>query len=66
VGLRPSRAHAGPASHDREALADRPSKPDRFWNKIPDAVQVQIVELALDAPELSPRDLAVRFTDEQR
>lgn len=48
-----------------EALADRPSKPDRVWNKIPDAIQAQIVELALDAPELSPRELAVRFTDER-
>ena len=49
-----------------EALADRPSTPDRVWNKIPDAVQAQIVELALDAPELSPRELAVRFTDERK
>lgn len=49
-----------------EALEDRPSKPGRVWNKIPDAIQAQIVELALDAPELSPRELAVRFTDERR
>jgi hypothetical protein len=26
----------------------------------------QIVELALDQPELSPRELAVRFTDEEK
>src|SRR5580704_14540803 len=26
----------------------------------------QIVDLALDQPELSPRELAVRFTDEQQ
>jgi RNA-directed DNA polymerase len=49
-----------------EALADKPSKPDRVWNKIPDAIQSQIVELALDAPELSPREVAVRFTDERK
>ena len=33
------------------------------WNRIPDDVRDQIVELALDEPELSPRELAVRFTD---
>ena len=47
-----------------EALADRPSRPDRVWNRIPEAVRSQIVDLALDQPELSPRELAVRFTDE--
>ena len=49
-----------------EALADRPSKPDRVWNRIPEAVRDQIVDLALDQPELSPRELAVRFTDEKK
>ena len=28
-------------------------------------IRSQIVDLALDQPELSPRELAVRFTDEQ-
>ena len=46
-----------------EALADRPSRPDRVWNRIPEAIRSQIVDLALDQPELSPRELAVRFTD---
>lgn len=49
-----------------EALRDRPSKPSRVWNRIPDAIQEQIITLALDAPELSPRELAVRFTDESK
>ena len=49
-----------------EALADRPSRPDRVWNRIPEAIRSQIVDLALDQPELSPRELAVRFTDEAR
>jgi putative transposase len=44
-----------------EALADR-----RIWNRIPEEIRSQIVELALDQPELSPRELAVRFTDEQK
>lgn len=38
-----------------EALNDKRSKPDRVWNRIPEAIQDQIVALALDAPELSPR-----------
>lgn len=49
-----------------EALADRPSRPDRVWNRIPDEIRTQIIEMALDCPELSPRELAVRFTDEKR
>ena len=49
-----------------EALSDRPSRPSRIWNRIPDEVRSQIIELALEEPELSPRELAVRFTDERR
>ena len=48
-----------------EALEDRPSKPDRVWNRIPDDVRQRIVAMALDVPELSPRELATRFTDTQ-
>ena len=46
-----------------EALDDRHPRPDRVWNRIPDDVRQRIVDLALDEPELSPRQLAVRFTD---
>jgi transposase InsO family protein len=49
-----------------EALADRPSCPERVWNRITDARREQIIDLALAEPELSPRELAVRFTDQQR
>jgi len=49
-----------------EALEDRPSRPDRVWNRIPDAVRDRIVDLALAEPELSPRELAVHFTDRDR
>ena len=49
-----------------EALADHRSRPDRVWNRIPDEVRGQIVDLALELPELSPRELAVRFTDERK
>ena len=47
-------------------MADRPSQPSRVWNRIPDEIRRQIIELALEQPELSPRELAVRFTDERR
>jgi putative transposase len=46
-----------------EALEDKPSKPDRVWNRIPDDVRQRIVTMALEQPELSPRELATRFTD---
>jgi len=49
-----------------EALEDRPSTPSRVWNRIPDAIHDQIIEMALEQSELSPRELAVRFTDERR
>ena len=46
-----------------EALADRSPRPDRVWNRIPDGVHERIIKLALDEPTLSPRELALRFTD---
>jgi len=49
-----------------EALEDRPSRPSRVWNRLPDEVRDKVIALALDQPELSPRELAVRFTDEER
>jgi transposase InsO family protein len=54
-----------------EALQDRPSAPSRVWNRIPADIQDQInydqiIELALEQSELSPRELAVRFTDKAR
>ncbi len=46
-----------------EGLEDRSPRPGNVWNRIPDDVRDRIVGLALDEPELSPRELAVRFTD---
>jgi putative transposase len=48
-----------------EALDDRTPRPDRVWNRIPDDIRERIVRLALDEPALSPRELAVRFTDSE-
>jgi putative transposase len=49
-----------------EALEDKASRPDRVWNRIPVAVRERIIALALAEPELSPRELAVRFTETKR
>ena len=48
-----------------EALEDRPAQPGRVWNRIPDDVRAAIIEMALERSELSPRELAVRFTHER-
>src|SRR5215467_10370563 len=48
-----------------EALNDRSPRPDRVWNRIPDGVRENLIHMALDEPTLSPRELAVRFTDSQ-
>jgi transposase InsO family protein len=48
-----------------EALEDGTPAPKRVWNKIPDQISEAIIGLALKEPELSPRELAVTFTDRQ-
>ena len=54
---------AGHGRRGPEALSDRSPRLHRVWNRIPDGVRDNIIELALDEPALSPRELAVRFTD---
>src|SRR5207302_8415685 len=46
-----------------EALEDGKPRPRRIWNKISDKIETAIVNLALEEPDLSPRELAVNFTD---
>jgi putative transposase len=41
-------------------------RPSRVWNRIPDPVRERVLALALEVRELSPRELAVRFTDQER
>ena len=41
-------------------LEDRRPHPGRVWNRIPDEIRQAVVALALDEPELSPRELAFR------
>jgi hypothetical protein len=49
-----------------EALEDGCPGPDRAWNLIPEAVQRKLIDLALEEPDLSPRELSVRFTDREK
>lgn len=49
-----------------DGLEDRKVRPLRVWNRIPDHVRDKVIGLALDKPELSPREVAVTFTDSER
>ena len=49
-----------------DALEDHRPEPKRVWNRIPDDVREKIVSLALEEPDLSPREVAVAFTDHAR
>jgi transposase-like protein len=46
-----------------EGLADQSSQPHQFWNRIPDTVREEVVQMALEHTELSPRELAWYITD---
>ena len=48
-----------------DGLADRKPQPKAIWNKIEPTHRDAIADLALGKPELSPRELAVTYTDEQ-
>jgi len=48
------------------SLQDQSPKPKHVWNRIPDEVRRKVVKLALKETELSPRELAVTFTDTKK
>ncbi len=48
-----------------DALQDKAPLPGRIWNRIPDDIREQLISLALNRPDLSPRELAVTFTKTQ-
>ena len=48
-----------------DALSDRKPKPESVWNKLSQKERDGIIKLALEKPELSPRELAVSYTDSQ-
>jgi putative transposase len=49
-----------------EALEDRKPRPKQVWNKIPEDTCRAVLDLALQKPELSPREIALTFTDQRR
>ena len=49
-----------------DGLHDRKPPPRGRWNAIPERIQKQILDLALERTDLSPRELACRYTDENR
>ncbi|WP_170556149.1 IS3 family transposase [Ruegeria atlantica] len=49
-----------------EALEDRRPTPSRVWNRIPQPMREKIKDLALKESDLSPRELAVQFTDTEK
>lgn len=46
-----------------EGLSAKKPRKRQFWNRIPEAVREEVVELALEKTELSPRQLAWHMTD---
>jgi len=46
-----------------DGLTNKKPGPRQFWNRIPEGVREQVVDLALEHPDKSPRQLAWRFTD---
>ena len=50
----------------KTAPSERHRKPKHVWNRVPDDVKRKVVNLAFAETELSPRELAVTFTDQER
>jgi len=48
-----------------DGLQPRPSAARRYWNRIPPPIRQRVVDLALAAPERTPRELAWQFTDRE-
>lgn len=49
-----------------DGLADKSPRPKSVWNKIPEDRRDDLVGFALDHEDLTPRELAARYTDEKR
>ena len=48
-----------------DALEDKKPQPSLAWNKVPADHREALIDFALRETDLSPRELAVRYTDEQ-
>jgi len=49
-----------------DGLRDQKPNPRQFWNRIPDPVKDQVVDLALQLPDKSSRQLAWHFVDKMK
>jgi transposase-like protein len=49
-----------------DGLEDKKPDPGPAWNQVPEEIAEQLVQFALAEPDLSTRELAVRFTEQQR
>lgn len=49
-----------------DGLAPRPRARNTYWNKIPDKVHTEVVDMALDYPEESSRGVACKMIDEKQ
>ena len=47
-----------------EALADQRGGRGRVRNRIPNSIRDQVLEMAFGEPDLSSRELAIKFIDE--
>ena len=52
--------------HGYDGLAPKEKQERRFWNQLPPWERQRVVEIALERPELSPRELAHHITDNER
>jgi putative transposase len=46
-----------------DGLANKPPNARRFWNKIPESEKQRVIDVALEKPELTPRELAFEMID---
>jgi len=51
--------------HGFDGLAVRPAAERRVWNRIPEQERKRVVEIALEEPQKSPRELAWHITDHE-
>ena len=47
-------------------LQDQSPRPKHVWNRVPDEVKRKVIDFDLQETELSPRELVVTFTDQER
>lgn len=49
-----------------DGLEDEAPRPRSVWNRIPDETRADVIEFALEHEDLTPRELAVKYTEEKQ